>query len=95
MTSVIAATQNAVSGAGTEFTTTGSFVLHVDGFGGPHESATLLRLGPSGGFTPVTTEKGVVRLGLFPNSEPVPFPGTFRVEKTTTEQNASVSYEEM
>ena len=90
----IAATQDAVSGASTEFTTTGPFVLYGDGFGN-HEHATLLRLGPSGSYLTATNSKEVVKVSAYPNMVYIDTPGTFRVEKIKTHAEASVGYEEV
>jgi hypothetical protein len=61
ITVVIAATKDATSGATTEFTTTGPFVLYGDHFGWA-ESAQLLRLGPSGEYLPATNKDGVIQV---------------------------------
>ena len=94
ITAVIAATESAVSGATTEFTTTGPFVLYGDHFGWA-ESAQLLRLGPSGQYIPATNKEGVVQVGAYPNTALVDVPGTYRIDKTKTVAAASVGYEEV
>ena len=88
----IAATKSAVSGAATEFTATGPFVLYGDGFG-VHEHAKLLRLGPSGAQHPLTNEREQVKVSAYPNTVIVGFPGTFRIDKMATNETASVGYE--
>lgn len=94
ITAVIAATESAASGAATEFTTTGPFVLYGDHFGWA-ESAQLLRLGPSGEYLPATNKDGVIQVGAYPNVVLVDVPGTYRIDKTKTVATASVGYEEI
>ena len=94
ITAVIAATESAASGAATEFTTTGPFVLYGDHFGWA-ESAQLLRLGPSGEYLPATNKDGVIQVGAYPNTALVDVPGTYRIDKTKTVAAASVGYEEI
>jgi hypothetical protein len=94
ITVVIAATKDATSGATTEFTTTGPFVLYGDHFGWA-ESAQLLRLGPSGEYLPATNKDGVIQVGAHPNMVLVDAPGTYRIDKTKTVATASVGYEEV
>jgi hypothetical protein len=94
ITAVIAATNNPASGAATEFTTTGPFVLYGDHFGWD-ESAKLLRLGPSGQYLEATNKDGVVQVSAFPNIVLVDVPGTYRIDKGTTSAAASVGYEEV
>ena len=94
ITTVIAATNNPASGAATEFTTTGPFVLYGDHFGWD-ESAKLLRLGPSGQYLEATNKDGVVQVSAFPNIVLVDVPGAYRIDKTKTVAAASVGYEEV
>lgn len=94
ITAVIAATESAASGAATEFTATGPFVLYGDHFGWA-ESAQLLRLGPSGEYLPATNKDGVIHVGAYPNVVLVDVPGTYRIDKTKTVATASVGYEEI
>lgn len=94
ITVVVAATKDPASGATTEFTTTGTFVLYGDHFGWA-ESAQLLRLGPSGQYIPATNKEGVVQVGAYPNTALVDVPGTYRIDKTKTVAAASVGYEEV
>ena len=94
ITAVIAATESAASGAATEFTTTGPFVLYGDHFGWA-ESAQLLRLGPSGEYLPATNKDGVIQGGAYPNMVLVDTPGTYRIDKAKTAAAASVGYEEI
>ena len=90
---VIAPTVEAVSGVSTEFIATGPFVLYGDGFG-VHEKARLLRLGPSGTFQEATNDKVVIEVSAFPNMVVVDAPGTYRIQKFATVNQASVGYEE-
>lgn len=94
ITAVIAATESAASGAATEFTATGPFVLYGDHFGWA-ESAQLLRLGPSGEYLPATNKDGVIQVGAYPNMVLVDTPGTYRIDKAKTAAAASVGYEEI
>ena len=94
ITVVIAATKDPASGAATEFTTTGPFVLYGDHFGWA-ESAQLLRLGPSGEYLPATNKASVIQVGAYPNVVLVDAPGTYRIDKTKTVAAASVGYEEI
>ena len=94
ITAVIAATKDAASGATTEFTTVGPFVLYGDHFGWA-ESAKLQRLGPSGQYLDATNKDGVIRVASAPNMVYVEAPGTYRIDKSKTAAAASVGYEEV
>ena len=94
ITVVVAATKDPASGATTEFTTTGPFVLYGDHFGWD-ESAQLLRLGPSGQYLPATNREGVILVGSQPNMVLVDVPGSYRLDKVATAAAASVGYEEV
>lgn len=94
ITTLIAPTTAAVSGAATDFTTAGPFVLYGDGFA-YNEGAHLLRLGPSGNYIAATNKDGVVQVSAFPNIVLVDTPGTYRIDKAKTAAAASVGYEEI
>ena len=94
ITEIIAATSDPASGATTGFAPAGAFVLYGDHFGWT-ESATLLRLGPSGQYLPATNKDGVIRVSAFPNMVLVDAPGTYRIDKGATVAAASVGYEEV
>ena len=89
----IAPTINAASGAGTEFVTTGPFVLYGDDFAAG-EHCMLTRLGPSGAQKPMTNKDGVILVSSNPNTVYVEAFGTFRLVKSVTSSEASVGYEE-
>ena len=93
ITTLIAPTTAAVSGAATDFTTAGPFVLYGDGFA-YNEGAHLLRLGPSGNYIAATNKQGIILVSSFPNMVYVEAPGTYRVDKLPTAAAASVGYEE-
>ncbi len=94
ITSIIAATTDAASGASTEFTVTGSFWLYGDYFN-HGESATLERVGPSGDYIPATNVNRKIQVTAVPNTVFVDLPaGTYRINKTVTSNAASVGYEE-
>jgi len=93
ITVVISATTAAASGAGTQFTTTGPFVLYGDNFAGT-EFASLTRLGPSAAYSVMTNKDGAIGVGARPNSVYVEAAGTFRVDKPATVAAASIGYEE-
>lgn len=93
ITPIIPASVAAVSGAGTEFVTTGPFVLYGDDFG-VGEHCMLTRLGPSGVHKPMTNKDGAILVSHAPNTVYVEAFGTFRLIKTATAAEASVGYEE-
>lgn len=94
ITPIIAATIEAVSGAATNFTANGPFVLYGDNFG-LAEYAKLERLGPSGVYLEATNKAGVITLAKYPNMVYVEAPGSYRINKSVTHESASVGYEEV
>lgn len=96
ITSIIAATKNAVAaGAPTEFTTTTrGFWLKGAGFAAG-EVAVVLGLGPDGTtYRPETNENGPFGVTEFPNTVFCDLPaGTYRISKVATAAEASVGYE--
>ena len=95
MNTIIAATIEKVSGAGTEFTTTArGFWLYGSGFA-PGEYAVVDGLGPDGVYRQVTNNGGGIYVSAAPNTVFVDLPaGTYRIDKTATALAASVGYEE-
>lgn len=88
---VVSATTEAASGSGTAFTTTSrGFWLH--GYGFQHgESAKVMREYPSGTWGPATNDTGDIAVSAHPNVVFADLPaGTYRIDKTATNQNASV-----
>ena len=92
---IIAATDDAVTAANAEFTTTSrGFWLHTTGFA-YGEKATLYGPGPGGAYRPVTDDKGAITVGAFPNSIFVDLPaGTYQIPKPATSMEAAIGYEE-
>ena len=90
----IAPTVLAVSGAATQFVTSGPFVLYGDGFA-EGEWCFLERLGPSGTYLKARNEKGVIKVGADPNMVYVEAPGSYQLRKEATSLAAAVGYEEV
>ena len=90
----IAPTVLAVSGAVTQFVTSGLFVLYGDGFA-EGEWCSLDRLGPSGTYIRACNEKGVIKVGADPNMVYVEAPGSYQLRKEATSLAAAVGYEEV
>lgn len=86
---------SAVSGESTAFTTTGrGFWAHGSGFS-YGETATIMRVGPSGEWEPATNERGQIFVSAYPNTVFVDLPaGTYRVNKTATANESSFGWEE-
>lgn len=94
ITVVIAPTVHAVSGVTTQFTASGPFVLYGDGFA-EGERCSLERLGPSGAYLKASNEKGMIKVGAYPNMVYVEAPGSYQLVKSATRTAASVGYEEV
>jgi hypothetical protein len=89
ITVIIEPTVHAVSGLETRFTASGPFVLYGDGFAGD-ERCSLERLGPSGTYIKARSEKGMIKVGAYPNMVYVDAPGSYQLVKSTTRTAASV-----